>query len=228
MRHKLVYKNSASFIYINGVCVSVVVVTVKPFAQYISSVGMAFAFVLENVGMAIIFHFWLYQNAFSIHSGVNVCVCIICLAWQNLQHPCRCVPHAQHQLITIYTLVHSHTHLTHTHTFSFLHLFNHSFIFTHTAHSFDDVCMEDQHPLYRCPICIYIYIAASHLWLLRNRSILCSLFLSTYLYTWKTHNKSNNWIKMEHNKTGDILQTSCRLVSFRVCLKFIFVPLGWS
>lgn len=34
--------------------------------------------------------------------------------------------------------------------------------------------------------------------------------------------------RMEHNKTGDILQTSCRLVSFRVCLKFIFVPLGWS
>lgn len=63
-----------------------------------------------------------------------VCVCIICLAWQNLQHPCRSVPHAQHQLITIYTLVHSHshTHLTHKHIFifaliqSFIHIHSHS------------------------------------------------------------------------------------------------------
>lgn len=109
MRHKLVYKNSASFIY-KRIYVSALVVTVKPSARFVR-------FVLGNVGMAIIFHFTFTETHFQSTSVGCVYICLLGEIF-NIHRWCRsaCTP----AYYTIYTLSHMHTK-------SFSHSFTHSY-----------------------------------------------------------------------------------------------------
>lgn len=110
MRHKLVYKNSASFIY-KRMYVSALVVTVKPSARFVR-------FVLGNVGMAIIFHFTFTETHFQ--STSVGCVYIYVCSAKSSTCIVDAVPHAHQLIIAIYTLSHMHTK-------SFSHSFTHSY-----------------------------------------------------------------------------------------------------
>lgn len=171
MRHKLVYKNSASFIY-KRIYVSALVVTVKPSARFVR-------FVLGNVGMAIIFHFTFTETHFQSTSVGCVYICLLGEIF-NIHRWCRsaCTP----AYYTIYTLSHMHTKS-----------FSHSFTHTQLAHA-----LKDQHPLYRCPICIYTYRHITSMAAMQNLSYLFALSLSLSCHAQNTHNKSNNWIKAAH------------------------------
>lgn len=107
MRHKLVYKNSASFIY-KRIYVSALVVTVKPSARFVR-------FVLGNVGMAIIFHFTFTETHFQ--STSVGCVYIYMFARRNLQHP-SLMPFRMHTslLYNLHTFTHAHEII-----FAFIH-----------------------------------------------------------------------------------------------------------
>lgn len=171
MRHKLVYKNSASFIY-KRIYVSALAVTVKPSARFVR-------FVLGNVGMAIIFHFTFTETHFQSTSVGCVYICLLGEIF-NIHRWCRsaCTP----AYYTIYTLSHMHTK-------SFSHSFTHSYT--------TSACIERSTSA--LPVSdMHIYVSPHHFYGCHAKPFIPFRSLSLSCHAQNTHNKSNNWIKAAH------------------------------